>query len=30
MPASRKYDDETRACVIRMCQDRLAEGDEIS
>ena len=30
MPAPRKYDDETRARVIRMYQDRLEEGDGIS
>lgn len=26
MPAPRKYDDETRARAIRMCQDRISEG----
>ncbi|WP_162903934.1 transposase [Leucobacter sp. wl10] len=27
MPASRKYDEETRARAIRMCQDRISEGN---
>lgn len=26
MPAPRKYDDETRARAVRMCQDRISEG----
>lgn len=26
MPAPRKYDEETRARAIRMCQDRITEG----
>ena len=27
MPAPRKYDEETRASAIRMCQDRISEGN---
>lgn len=27
MPAPRKYDEETRARAIRMCQDRISEGN---
>lgn len=27
MPAPRKYDNETRARAIRMCQDRINEGN---
>lgn len=26
MPAPRKYDEETRARAVRMCQDRISEG----